>query len=235
MDLYTYSLNRYKGVILKTKIIILFSLIFSLTVADAQDPSTFEKDVWDLSKKYDSVWDKSRETIVFTGSSSIRLWNTLQDEFPQQQIINTGFGGSQTSDLLEYLDELVLQYNPKKVFVYEGDNDLYDKKSPRQVIRLTSAIIERIKKAGTASSVVLISAKPSIERWHLRRKYKRLNRKLAKLCLKDPFLDYANIWDPMLINKKLKKDLFIEDGLHMNEAGYEIWFQVIKKYVHQTP
>ncbi len=235
MELYTYSFKEYKGEILKAKTIILLSLIFSLTVTGAQDPSTFEKDVWDLSMKYDSVWDKSRETIVFTGSSSIRLWNTLQDEFPRQQIINTGFGGSRTSDLLEYLDELVLQYNPKKVFIYEGDNDLNDKKSPRQVIRLTSAIVERIKKAGTASSVVLISAKPSIERWHLRRKYKRLNRKLAKLCFKDPFLDYANIWDPMLINKKLKKDLFTEDGLHMNEAGYEIWFQVIKKYVYQNP
>ena len=220
---------------LNTKIIILFSLIFNISVASAQDPSTFDKDVWGLSMKYDSVWDRSRETIVFTGSSSIRLWNTLQELFPQQQIINTGFGGSQTSDLLLYLDELVLQYNPKKVFIYEGDNDLNDKKSPREVIRLTSEIVERIRNAGTASSVVLISAKPSIERWHLRRKYKRLNRRLAKLCRKDPFLDYADIWDPMLINKKLRKDLFIEDGLHMNEAGYEIWFKIIQKYIHQSP
>ncbi|MEN8789477.1 MAG: SGNH/GDSL hydrolase family protein [Flavobacteriaceae bacterium] len=215
--------------------ILLLLLGLNIWVADAQDPSSFEKEVEDLSIKYDSLWDKTRETIVFTGSSSIRLWSTLQDVFPRQQIINTGFGGSQTSDLLEFIDKLVLQYKPSKVFIYEGDNDLNDNKSPREVTRLTTKVVERIKNAGTASSVVLISTKPSIQRWHLKRKYKKLNRKLARLCQKDPFLDFANIWDPMLTNKKLRKDLFIEDGLHMNEAGYEIWFQVIKKYIKHSP
>ncbi len=215
-------------------IIILF-LVFIMPTANAQDPSRFEKDVWELTMKYDSVWDRTRETIVFTGSSSIRFWDTLQEVFPDQQIINTGFGGSQATDLLEYLDELVLQYKPKKVFIYEGDNDINDKKSPRKVIRHTIELVERIKKDGSALTVVLISTKPSIARWHLRRKYKRLNRKILKLCQSDPFLVYANIWDPMMSNNKLRKDLFIEDGLHMNTAGYEIWFNVIKKYIDQYP
>lgn len=221
--------------IINCRSILLFCLAFNLWMAGAQDPDGFEKDVEELSVKYDSLWDGSRETIVFTGSSSIRLWSTLQEVFPGQQIINTGFGGSQTSDLLDYLDKLVLRYQPTKVFIYEGDNDLHDKKSPREVLRLTEEVVERIKIAGTTSSVVLISTKPSIQRWHLKRKYKKLNRKLARLCQGDPFLEFADIWDPMLDKKKLRKDLFIDDGLHMNEAGYEIWSRVIKKYINQAP
>ncbi len=216
-------------------LILLFLIFINIWVANAQNPSRFEKDVLELSMKYDSIWDRSREAIVFTGSSSIRFWDTLQEVFPDHQIINTGFGGSQTSDLLAYLDELVLQYKPRKIFIYEGDNDLNDNKSPREVARHTAEVVERIRNSGTTSSVVLISAKPSIQRWHLKRKYKKLNRKLARLCLRDPFLEFANIWDPMLNKKKLRKDLFIEDGLHMNNAGYDIWFQVIKKYINQAP
>ncbi len=196
----------------------------------AQDPQRFEEDVMSIQMKYDTLWDSNRETLVFTGSSSIRLWENLQDRFPSYQIINTGFGGSESTDLLAFLDELVLQYKPSTVFIYEGDNDIEAKKKPAEILKVTREIVSRIKQEETTNSVVIISAKPSVSRWHLRRKYRRLNRKLKKMCEKDPIMEYANIWDPMLENKKLKRDLFIEDGLHMNEKGYDIWYNVIKEF-----
>lgn len=207
-------------------------LVVIYSNAFAQEANEFEEDVLALGKKYDTLWDRSRESLVFTGSSSIRLWDNLQEYFPEHQIINTGFGGSEASDLLEFLDELVLKYQPVKVFIYEGDNDLQRKKKPGEVLKTTIEIIAQIKKTGTTSSIVLISAKPSIERWNLRRKYRRLNRKFKKLCKSDPFLEFANVWDPMLNGKRLKEDLFIEGGLHMNLKGYQIWYQVISKFVN---
>lgn len=211
---------------------LLFIVVAFLSLnINAQDPHRFEKDVINIQKKYDSLVAGSKETLVFTGSSSIRLWENLQDKFPSYQIINTGFGGSESTDLLEFLDELVLQYRPSKVFIYEGDNDIEAKKKPSKILKVTREMVSRIKEIQTISSVVIISAKPSIKRWHLRGKYRRLNRKFEKFCNEDPFLEFANIWDPMLDNKKLKGDLFIEDGLHMNEKGYEIWYTVIKDYI----
>lgn len=214
----------------KNFLLFIMAAFISLSV-NGQDPQRFEKDVINIQKKYDSLAASSKETMVFTGSSSIRLWENLQDMFPSYQIINTGFGGSESSDLLEFLDELVLQYKPSKVFIYEGDNDIEAKNKPSKILKVTQEIVSRIKKNGTTSSVVIISAKPSIKRWHLRRKFRRLNRKFEKFCNEDPFLEFANIWDPMLDNKKLNRDLFIEDGLHMNEKGYEIWYDVIKDYL----
>ncbi|MGB3144030.1 MAG: G-D-S-L family lipolytic protein, partial [Maribacter sp.] len=111
----------------------------------AQTENIFTNEVKVITKKNDSIWDSERETIVFTGSSSVRFWKTLQQNFPDWQILNTGFGGSQASDLLVFLDDLVLSYNPSKVFIYEGDNDLWAKKRPNQVITTTEEIIQRIK------------------------------------------------------------------------------------------
>ena len=206
-------------------------IIFISLKAVAQDTFRFQKEVLAIQKKYDTLWDNSKETIVFTGSSSIRTWNNLQELFPDYQIVNSGFGGSQAIDLLSYTNELILEYNPKKVFIYEGDNDLNDRKKPKRIIDVTKEIIAKIRNYNSDARIVIISAKPSLARWHLKRKYKALNRRFNRLCKKEQDLDYANIWDTMLDGKKLRQDIFIEDGLHMNSKGYELWYQVIKNYV----
>ena len=94
----------------------------------------------EIVKRNDSLWDSSRETIVFTGSSSIRFWEDLQERFPENQVLNAGFGGSQASDLLYHLNDLVLRYKPKKVFVYEGDNDIFSKKVLEKFCKLPKAL-----------------------------------------------------------------------------------------------
>ena len=199
----------------------------------AQIENVFTNEVKNITVKYDSIWDSSKETIVFTGSSSVRLWRKLEQEFPNHQIVNSGFGGSQASDLLLFIDELILSYNPKKVFIYEGDNDLWADKSPADVLDTTAEIIRRIKSKNPATEVILIAAKPSISRWKIRGKYKRLNKKMERFTKNDPQLYYVDVWKPMLNKRKLKTDIFIEDGLHMNQKGYDIWYEAMKDLVNQ--
>ena len=216
------------------KIRTLTVLIFFVSLTSfGQVENVFTKEVKDITAKYDSIWDSSKETIVFTGSSSVRLWRKLQEEFPDHQIINSGFGGSQASDLLYFIDELILSYNPKKVFIYEGDNDLWAKKRPADVLDTTADIIRRIKAKNTSTQVILISAKPSISRWKIRGKYKRLNRKMERFTQDDPNLFYVDVWKPMLNKRRLKTDIFIEDGLHMNQKGYDIWYAAMKDLVNR--
>ncbi len=221
--------NRIRG--------LLFTLLCYLGCQglQAQDPLRFEEEVALLKKKTDSLWDPGRPALLFTGSSSIRMWGDLPERFPDKQILNTGFGGSQASDLLFYLNPLVLEYRPEQVFIYEGDNDLAEGKRPGQVLRTLKELRERIRQNLPGVPVVLISTKPSISRWHLRRKYRRLNRRLLRWSRRNPDLHYADVWTPMLIERKLNDSLFIEDGLHMNAAGYDIWEQVLSPIVETTP
>lgn len=206
--------------------------LFALASVGAQENESFLDEVLALEKKYDTLWDPSRPTIVFTGSSSIRLWNDLEERFPQYQIINTGFGGSQAYDLLVHLDRLVLKYRPKKVFIYEGDNDISFKKRPRKILETFKTIAHKIKAQDSNTQIVLISPKPSIARWRLRGRYKRLNRKLRKWAETDPNLIFVDVWSSMLNSRKVNKDLFVEDGLHMNPSGYELWYKALKDHVN---
>lgn len=217
----------------------LFNLLLILFLTGAcnfihgQETIPFSTQVEALSKKYDSIWDSSRSSIVFTGSSSVRMWKNLPASFPDHQILNTGFGGSQASDLLYHLNALVLKYNPDKVFIYEGDNDINANKKPNQILQTTQQIIAKIKDKNPNVKILLISAKPSISRWNLKGKYKRLNRKFNRLAKKDPFLGFVDVWTPMLNGRKLKKDIFIADGLHMNQKGYDLWYTAMKNYVNK--
>ena len=215
----------------KTILLLLYILGTTLWLS-AQEKPAFAEEVKALTQKNDSLWDSNKETIVFTGSSSIRKWDNLQESFPNHQVLNTGFGGSQASDLLYYLDTLVLRYNPTKVFIYEGDNDISAKKRPREIIGTTKSIIAKLKARNPDVKIVLISAKPSISRWNLRGKYRRLNRKFKRLSKKDEALLFVDVWNPMLNERKLKKDIFISDGLHMNPKGYDIWFNAMQHLVN---
>lgn len=210
---------------------ILILLLFLPVLGWTQAPNRFDEEVNEIKKKNDTLWDVSRPAIVFTGSSSVRLWEDLQDRFPGQQVLNTGFGGSQFSDLELYLDELILSYNPIKVFIYEGDNDVNAKVKLRTIVDTSERILDVLQQKKQGMEIVLISPKPSISRWKLRGKYKRLNRKLARLASKTEGVEFVDVWYPMLEKRKLKQDIFIEDGLHMNSKGYDIWYDVIKNYV----
>lgn len=197
----------------------------------SQTSARFKNEVGLINQKYDSIWNASQETIVFTGSSSIKMWKNIQELFPEYQIINSGFGESQTIDLLNYTEDLILKYKPKKIFIYEGDNDISDKKRLKDILNSFSIIISKIKKENAAAKIILISSKPSIARWHLKRKYIRLNKKLKEMCEDDDHLEFVNVWDMMLEKRKVKKGLFLDDGLHMNDEGYKLWYSVIKNYV----
>lgn len=213
---------------------LLFALLLLTSfVALAQDAHRYKNQVEKIEMKYDSIWNPAKETIVFTGSSSVRMWKDLQERFPNHQIINSGFGGSQATDLLYFSDNLILKYKPKKVFIYEGDNDISANKRPNEIISTTQQIISLIKQRDPSTEIVIISAKPSISRWKLKGKYKRLNRKFRRLAKKDDLLNYADVWTPMMNGRKLQQDIFIEDGLHMNAKGYEIWFQVMREFIDQ--
>lgn len=210
---------------------VLALLIWASNACWSQDPERLREEVEQLIKHNDSIWNQEQEAIVFTGSSSIRFWENLQSVFPSYQIINSGFGGSHASDLLFYLDELILRYQPGKVFIYEGDNDIFERKRPRKILKDIEAILSRIWIKNPNTEVVLISAKPSIARWHRRGAFKRLNRKFKRLAAEQPNLDYADVWNLMLNGRKLKENLFIEDGLHMNQKGYQLWQEAISPFV----
>lgn len=202
-----------------------------LTPTYAQDTDRFKEEVEALTEKYQQR-DWKKGGVVFTGSSSIRLWKTLEKDFPKSNIINTGFGGSQTHHLIKYLDQLVLEFEPKKIFIYEGDNDINAGKPIRQILEEFFEIMERVTAVVPDAQFYFISAKPSPSRWAKKGQYELFNEQLRKFAMNHSNANFIDIWTPMLgKDGNPKPELFIEDNLHMNEKGYAIWKKAVKPYL----
>ncbi len=198
-----------------------------------QDQQRFENEINQLltSIQVDST---KTNTIVFTGSSSIRGWKNINDFFPHQNILNTGFGGSHMSDLFYHANKLILDFNPVQVFIYEGDNDLAYGKPVEEIISDAQKLVDLILKNLPDCKIVFISAKPSPSRWHLSENYIKLNAEFDKLASQQKYIEFASIWNVMLdVNKYPISEIFMSDSLHMNEKGYELWATEIKKYLIQ--
>lgn len=183
----------------------------------------FQNEVKSLTERIDQGGWKPN-SFLFTGSSTVRLWKNLQEEFPEIPIINTGFGGSKASDLLIHLDELVIRYSPEKVLIYEGDNDINDGKEVAQIMEDIDQLVTKIHQKLPETNIVLISAKPSPSRWQLKTSYTVLNDLMRQYATTHDQVNFMNIWNVMLDKTgRPISEIFTADSLHMNEKGYAIW------------
>ena len=117
----------YQTLIRVTMIMLMPALVIQVA---AQSPTNqFESEIKKFEES-DRLNPPPKGAVLFIGSSSIRLWSTLAEDFPATKLINRGFGGSQVSDSTFYIDRIVVPYEPTKVLFYAGDNDLASGKSP---------------------------------------------------------------------------------------------------------
>ncbi len=167
--------------------------------------------------------------IVFTGSSSIRLWADLAKDFPRRRVLNRGFGGAHFSDIRTHFEELILQYRPRQVVIYSGGNDINSKKPVEQVFGDMKDVVDRIHRELPQTRVVVIAVALNPKRWDQRASVIALNRRMADYLSRDPRDAFADVVPPMLqADGTPKPDIFVADRLHMNRKGYEAWIPVIK-------
>jgi len=169
--------------------------------------------------------------IVFVGSSSIRLWN-LERSFPGLPVINRGFGGSQIIDSVQHVDLLVIRHKPRTVVFYAGDNDISDGKSPQAVANDFRAFVAKVHGVLPQTRIAFIGIKPSIQRWALISKVREANALVRAFCTADERLGFVDVDGPMLgWDEKPRKELLVDDGLHLTDKGYELWTTLVRPFV----
>jgi len=193
----------------------------------------FGQDRWENTiqafETADSENPPPKNAILFVGSSSIVYWRTLSEDMVPLNVINRGFGGSQMHELNMYRDRIVTNYQPKAVVVYEGDNDVAAGKSVDEIIPEYVSFIEHLNESLDKVDIYLIAVKPSIARATMWETMQAVNEQLMELSKQHENVHYFDIASPMLQSSgEVKDDIFVDDGLHMNAAGYEIWTNVIR-------
>lgn len=173
-----------------------------------------------------------QEGILFTGSSSIRMWKDPAKDFNNPRILNRGFGGSQIIDLIENFDQVILKYHPQKIVIYSGDNDIQEGKSAEIVFGDFCTLYGMIKAKLPNAEVYYIAIKPSLNRWGKVIEMKKANTMINAYLNAKSNAAFVDIFSPMIdLTGKPCEKWFMEDGLHMTNEGYQLWTKILAPYI----
>jgi lysophospholipase L1-like esterase len=173
-----------------------------------------------------------KHAIVFVGSSSIRKWTTLAEDFPHHRVLNRGFGGSEMADSVFFADRIVMPYEPRFIVVYAGGNDINAQKSAEQVFADFKAFVAKVRAQMKETPIAYISIAGNPKRWSQVEEVKKANALIEAFTKEQPNLVFIDVFHEMLGSDGLPKpDIFVEDQLHMNAEGYKLWTQIVGKYL----
>jgi len=197
----------------------------SLPEVKAWEPDIQKFEQLDKSETY------SNDAILFAGSSSIRLWATLEKDMAPYPVIQRGYGGAKLSDFNVYAKR-IFNTHPCRAIVIFIANDITgseDDKSPTEVAGLFNTLLRTIRKSHSNIPVFWIAITPTQSRWPVWNEIQKANTLIENICkqgINTYFIrtDYAFVDD----NGLPRKEYFIEDQLHLNEKGYVIWTKIIK-------
>jgi lysophospholipase L1-like esterase len=165
----------------------------------------------------------SQRPIIFYGSSSIRLWKTLSQDFIGYPVVNCGFGGSRLSDCVRYVSRLVLRLKPAAVVLYAGDNDLAQGALPDQAFASFRDLYRALRSYSAQMPIAYISVKPSPARIRYLDNILRFNQMVKGFLQKQPATKYIDIYTAMLgPDQRPNPALFVQDQIHLSGLGYQM-------------
>jgi lysophospholipase L1-like esterase len=210
---------------MKIKLLMTFVSVLwthALLAQDKSPPNKFEPEV----KAFEVADKKSpppEHAILFVGASGIKLWKTLEKDFPEHQVINRGFGGSQIADAIYFADRIVIPYKPKTILLQSGGNDINAGKTPEQVAEDYRLFVEKVRAKLPEVRILFMSLQPSPARWSQAEKQKQTNALILKQIQAGKNMAYIDAYDAFLNRDgQPRGELFVADKLHHNEAGYKI-------------
>lgn len=164
--------------------------------------------------------------VWLVGSSSIRLWTNAAAHFPNHILVRRGLGGARIQEVTEALSRLVLPYAPRVIVLYAGDNDVADGLTPEAVLRDFQQFVERVRSEQPSVPVVYLAIKPSPARLRWLEVAGEANRRIRTWSETRAAVHFVDVFTPMVDPAgRPRRELFVADGLHMNERGYLLWAQ----------
>lgn len=209
--------------------IFIFLILFPL-LGNAQNKiDRFESTIREFEKE-DQEQGYQPEAVLFTGSSSIRMWNSLHEDMAPIRVTNRGFGGSTILEVLHYANRIILPHQPKYIVFYCGENDLSnDETKAKTALKSLKAFHKYLEENLPDTRLYFIAIKPSISREKYWSKLQKANKMIRKFIARHDNYIFVDTASKMLDSDgKVLQDIFIEDNLHMNAKGYQIWTSVLK-------
>jgi len=188
----------------------------------------YEEDIKYLESK--TLYPKGKKKrVLFYGSSSIRLWNSITVDFPEFDVVNQGFGGSTIAACCWFFKRVVPMWEPDMMVIYAGDNDLGDRRHPEEVFLNFKNMMALIHETCSDIPVAFISVKQSTARAHLSGSVWWTNEIIkAEIEKCYPTCTFVDIVEPMRKNGSADWTMLESDGLHLSTKGYAVWTEALK-------
>ena len=197
----------------------------------------FEKEILNLEQlDFKKIADKN--DLLFIGSSSIRLWNDIENDMLPYSSVKRGYGGAHYYDLIHFTERLITNHSPKAILIFvandiTGSNDVFKTNndlSPEEVKKLFKYCYKSIRKIHKQVPVFVIETTPTPSRWDVWDKISEANDLINSYCESKLNLHFITTRDKFIDDNSLPiKSFFISDELHLNKKGYKLWSEIIKE------
>ncbi len=191
-------------------------------------------------KKITKYMERDEEQAALTdatlvvGSSSIDLWKSLETDFPGKNVIRRGVSGTKAIDLYNYRHLLIEPFNPKRIIIYEGDNEIGFKWTLEEMMASMKKLFHEVRRMKPDAEIYLVSVKPSPVRANRLGEIQAFNKALEEFALSQPNTGFIDIHTPMLDSEgKVRPELFLADRLHPAKEGYDIWREQFGKVINK--
>jgi lysophospholipase L1-like esterase len=172
--------------------------------------------------------------ILFIGSSTIRLWKTLTEDYPEHKVINRGFGGTEIVDSTHFADRLIFPHEPRQIFLRAGGNDIHAGRTPKEVAYDFSEFVRAVHARLPRTEILYIAVSPAPARWGETDKYRELNRLIREMALDMPRVGFVDTFDLSLTSDgRARPELFVKDRLHFAPEGYKLLADRVRPFLTQ--
>lgn len=192
----------------------------------------WEKDVDKLSAT--NATAGSKDTIVCLGSSSFRIWDTIDSDMAPYRMVRRAYGSARYRDLAIYTPKLIHNLTFSKAMVFIG-NDIVGKEldvTPETVGKLARIVVGSILREQPTATIYLIAVTPTPSRFKLWDKIQQVNQQLEQIASEQSQVRFVPTANSFLgTDGQPIEGYFKSDKLHLNEDGYKVWAEILKKHL----
>ncbi len=200
-----------------------------ITALGQPDSNRFEKEIERLEA---NIFDPPPGPIVFYGSSSFRLWKSLEQDFSSYEVLNCGFGGACLSDCVAFAPRLILPLKPSAVVIYAGDNDLALGTSAEQAFDSFCQLFHILRDGSDKPYIAFVSVKACPARIRFLANIQRYNALVREFMSEQPRCDFIDLYSDLIgPDKKPIISLYQNDQIHLNTDGYQILRRDIAQFL----
>jgi len=170
-------------------------------------------------------------TLLVTGSSSIRMWDSIHKDLAPYQVMQRGYGGAKLTDFNYYADRIIKarKFKAIVVFIANDISGVEEDKTPRQVKQLFKELVKQVRARNPGTPLFWVEVTPTPKRWKVSTEIQEASALIENYCGKHEDLHFIGTFDHYITVQGLPDStFFMHDMLHLNRSGYRLWSEIIK-------